>query len=52
MPCYHPKVKTLGFPARNLIKNTCRPHIYIGYVIVSGLGNHQYSLYSRMKNPS
>ena len=20
MPCYHPKVKTLGFPARNLIK--------------------------------
>ena len=20
MPCYHPKVKTLGFPARNFIK--------------------------------
>ena len=20
MPCYHPKVKTLGFPAQNLIK--------------------------------
>lgn len=34
------------------MKSTYRPHIYIGYVTVSGLGNHQYSLYSFMKNPS
>lgn len=34
------------------MKNTCRPYIYIGYDTVSGLGNHQYSLYVFMKIPS